>query len=122
MEDIPKFSLKMLQKKNEEKYLPQERELQAVEELRKREAIEEKKKKIRELSSQAGIQIQTKIAKGPNPLSAKKKKMKLPSHPQKHTENSSQGMPPKRKRIRKRNQAPQSSKPVHGGNDANRKY
>ena len=36
MEDIPKYSLKMINKKNEEKYLPQERELKEVEELRKK--------------------------------------------------------------------------------------
>lgn len=40
-----------------------------------------------------GIQIKTKIAKGPNPLSIKKKQIKIQ---EKNTE-------PKRKRIRKRN-------------------
>jgi hypothetical protein len=76
MEDIPKYSLKALSKQQEEKYLPMERELREVEEQKKLAAIEEKKKRIRELSSQAGIQIKTKIAKGPNPLSVKRKKNK----------------------------------------------
>jgi hypothetical protein len=76
MEDIPKFSLKMLKLQSQQKYLPRESELKEVEEERRLQAIQEKKKRIRELSSQAGIQIPTKIAKGPNPLSVKKKKTK----------------------------------------------
>ena len=45
-----------------------------MKELNKKKAEEEKKAKVKELSSQQGIKIKTKIAQGPNPLSVKKKR------------------------------------------------
>lgn len=58
----------------------------------------QKKLKIKQLSSQQGIQIKTKVVKGPNPLSVKKKQIK--SHAPAQQSNPTE---PKRKRIRKRN-------------------
>ena len=53
----------------------------------------EKKARIKELSSVFGIDIRTKIARGPNPLSNKRKKVVVRDG----------GEKVKRKRIRKRN-------------------
>jgi hypothetical protein len=47
-----------------------------VQEYRQKQAAIEKKQKIRQLASERGIQLKTKIAKGPNPLSVKKKQLK----------------------------------------------
>jgi len=54
--------------------------------------------KIKHLSAVQGIQIKTKVVKGPNPLSVKKKQ---PRHSF-STQNQNPAEP-KRKRIRKRN-------------------
>ena len=56
------------------KFLPTEIERKEVIEDKKQQAIIDKKKRIRDLSSQHGIQIKTKIVKGPNPLSVKRKR------------------------------------------------
>lgn len=53
--------------------------MEEVAQLQKQQQQEEKKRKIRELSAQQGFKVRTKIAKGPNPLSVKKKKPKIQS-------------------------------------------
>lgn len=73
------------------------------------------------MAAQHGIQIKTKIAKGPNPLSAKKKQVKVVRkeaedgeavddvEADEGAEDVAEGAAkPKRKRIRKRNKKEQS--------------
>ena len=52
------------------------------------------------MSSQQGIKVKTKVVKGPNPLSVKKK-IRVNKHQKKGILNESEGEP-KKKRIRKR--------------------
>lgn len=74
MEDINIFTLRRLEQEMQNKFLPTEIERKEVIEDKKQQAIIDKKKRIRDLSSQHGIQIKTKIVKGPNPLSVKRKR------------------------------------------------
>ena len=74
MEDINIFTLRRLEQEMQNKFLPTEIERKEVIEDKKQQAIIDKKKRIRDLSSQHGIQIKTKIVKGPNPLSVKWKR------------------------------------------------
>ena len=74
MEDINIFTLRRLEQEMQSKFLPTEIERKEVIEDKKQQAIIDKKKRIRDLSSQHGIQIKTKIVKGPNPLSVKRKR------------------------------------------------
>ena len=48
--------------------------MKEINQLNKQKAEIEKKNMIKQLSSEKGIQLKTKIVKGPNPLSIKKKK------------------------------------------------
>lgn len=103
MEDVHKKTIESLKREMQSKYLPDIKQLEEVKELTKQQALLNKKMKIKEISSQQGIQIKTKIAKGPNPLAAKKKKTKTSEK----TESNDQ-VKPKRKRIRKRNKKPKA--------------
>ena len=70
--------------------------MEEIERLKKQRAERDKKDRVRQLSSQQGIQVKTKVARGPNPLSVKKKQQK--EQPKKPNEETA----PKRKRIRKK--------------------
>lgn len=79
--DVMKPSEKMEQliaKRDKKKYLPTPEEMKAVNEVEKQEEEERKKeqiKRIRRAAELLGIQLK-KRAKGPNPLSVMKKKIK----------------------------------------------
>lgn len=74
--DPSKATMKLIEKKDEGKYEPSEREKVVIDEFKKKERIEEikeKLEKLRKLRYKLGIKAKKK-AKGPNPLSCKKRK------------------------------------------------
>ena len=69
---------KLVAKKDKKKYLPTQEEMKAVKEANKEEAAllkKERIKKIRRTAELLGIQLK-KRARGPNPLSVQRKKVK----------------------------------------------
>ena len=92
-----------------EKLLPKGKEKEEVMMFKKEMAKKEKEERIRKLESEFGFKVKTKVAQGPNPLAAKKKKIRDEVPPQHTTpQNESEPAKPKRKRIRKRNRGNKS--------------